>query len=861
MFIGLSITACDGNVIENSERKVDDQLDRVHADQRAAKISDVDYILSFDLASDENLYRAHNSISFNLNNLDSAITIDFSGGTILNLTVNNMEQTADYNGFFITIQPEILQLGENQVEISYSHIYNHDGTGLHKFIDPEDGKTYLYSYLWPYYANRLFPAFDQPNLKATYTLDVTVPATWVVSSAMHESSVEQNGDVATWHFPQSPKFSTYILPLHAGEYKVWDDIAHTSRGEVPIRLFARQSLARYVDVEEWFTYTKQGLNFYGDYFDIAYPFHKYDQFLVPDFNIGAMENVAAVTFAENYVQRGTSNRFQRERRASTILHEMAHMWFGDLVTKNWWNGLWLNESFATYMSALARSEATEFKDSWHGFYMRSNLSAFGADSMVTTHPIEVPVGSTADFFSVFDSITYGKGASALNQLSHVVGAENYRVGVSNYLKENSYSNTELADFMRFQSAEYGKDLTPWADEWLYNAGVNTLEPVIACENGFVTSLGIKQAAPEAFPTLRSHSLQVGLYKIDDDALTNIALLPVTVSGALTDIPQAVGLTCPQIIDPNDGDWTYAKLILDKDTIANLQTLMPEIDSPLRRSMYWYSLGQMAGKGQMSHDQLLDLISANLETESNIRVYNQILGILAGSVGQMNRLGKDYDISNIENQLHDMVHDQTIGVDYRNLAFKSFIRYADGKYINSLKGLLSGDINIEGLEIDQELRWTIITKLNRDGYDGASELLAQEKLNDPSYSGIASAFAAQASQAELAIKEKWLSIFLDDHSEVTASQQKSAMNNLFPSTQSELQGQMLEAIVAALPTLGQTRDAYYLRDYTNALLAGTCTNESVAILAAGLEEGVNTNPTVVKFLREAHQRDAACAAQR
>ena len=305
-------------------------------------------------------------------------------------------------------------MGNNLVHITYQHPYDQDGTGLHRFVDPEDGNTYLYTYLWPYYANRLFPHFDQPNLKASYEMTVRAKGDWQVVSSNMQDSIIEDGDDKIWHFPRSKKFSSYIFSLHAGPYKVWQDMA----GDVPIRLMARQTLAQYVDVEEWFDFTKMGLNHYKSYFDIAYPFEKYDQVLVPEFNIGAMENVAAVTFTEYVVQRGPSSRFQRQNRADIILHEMAHMWFGNLVTKDWWNGLWLNESFATLMASIAVSNIEEFSDLWHDFYLNTNLTAISADKRVSTHPIEVPVPSTNDFFSVFDSITYEKGASVLKQLSH-----------------------------------------------------------------------------------------------------------------------------------------------------------------------------------------------------------------------------------------------------------------------------------------------------------------------------------------------------------------------------------------------------------------------------------------------------------
>jgi aminopeptidase N len=433
----------DASIDDYPVRPALDRLSEAEAIARKARVSNISYVLDIDLVSLVDSYQGRVTTNFTLTENDRPLNIDFTGGGVNGLVVNGEILEPDYNGYFVTLSPTALVAGRNEVLIEYAHPFDQDGTGLHRFVDPEDDRTYLYSYLWPYYSNRLFPNFDQPNLKATYELTVRAAADWEVVSSTTEDVIVEDADTRVWHFPQSEKFSSYIFSLHAGPYQIWEDMA----GDVPIRLMARQSLSEYVAVDEWMAYTKSGLSHYRDYFDIPYPFAKYDQIIVPDFLIGAMENVAAVTFSESYVDRGASNRFNNQRRAGTILHEMAHMWFGDLVTMNWWNGLWLNESFATLMSSIAVSEATEFEDLWHDFYLSENLTAISADNAVSTHPIEVPVVSTNDFFNVFDAITYDKGASVLNQLSHYIGREDFRLGVSNYLKEHSWKNTELDDFL------------------------------------------------------------------------------------------------------------------------------------------------------------------------------------------------------------------------------------------------------------------------------------------------------------------------------------------------------------------------------------------------------------------------------
>ena len=617
-----------------------DQLSQTQAIARKARVSDISYVLDIDLVSLVDSYQGRVTANFTLTDSDRPLEIDFTGGSVNGVVVNGETLDPDYNGYFLTLPTSALLAGRNAVVIEYVHPFDQDGTGLHRFVDPEDGRTYLYTYLWPYYSNRLFPNFDQPNLKATYELTVRAAADWQVVSSTTEDAIETDGDTKVWHFPQSEKFSSYIFSLHAGPYQIWEDMA----GDVPIRLMARQSLREYVAVEEWMSYTKSGLAHYRDYFDIPYPFEKYDQIIVPDFLIGAMENVAAITFSESYVDRGASNRFNSQRRAGTILHEMAHMWFGDLVTMNWWNGLWLNESFATLMSSIAVSQATEFDDLWHDFYLSENLTAISADNAVSTHPIEVPVVSTNDFFNVFDSITYDKGASVLNQLSHYLGREDFRLGVSNYLKKHSWENTELDDFMNSLSEQSGINLDPWAQDWMYQAGVNTIEARFSCDSNGISSFAILQTVPDDYPTLRDQRVQLGLFTTDASGSIELnTAIPIEIFGAETQVPEAIGLACPNLALPNYQGWGYTEVSLDEvsmDTIIS-DGALERIDDPLMRSMIWTALFNAPSNGQMENSILLETLIASLPVEENDRIIRRTMATLVSNLNLLERLGGEY----------------------------------------------------------------------------------------------------------------------------------------------------------------------------------------------------------------------------
>jgi aminopeptidase N len=846
-----------------------DQLSEAEAIARKARVAEISYLLDIDLVSLADSYQGSVTANFTLADNDRPLEIDFTGGNINAVVVNGESLAPDYSGFFITLPPSALVAGRNEVLIEYSHPFDQDGTGLHRFVDPEDGRTYLYTYLWPYYSNRLFPNFDQPNLKATYELTVRAAADWQVVSSTTEEMIIEEGDTRIWYFPRSEKFSSYIFSLHAGPYQIWEDMA----GDVPIRLMARQSLSEYVAVDEWMAYTKSGLAHYRNYFDIPYPFAKYDQVIVPDFLIGAMENVAAVTFSESFVDRGTSNRFNSQRRAGTILHEMAHMWFGDLVTMNWWNGLWLNESFATLMSSIAVSEATEFDDLWHDFYLSENLTAIAADNAVSTHPIEMPVASTNDFFNVFDAITYDKGASVLNQLSHYIGREDFRLGVSNYLREHSWENTELDDFMNSLSEQSGIDLDPWAQDWMYQAGVNTIEARFSCDSNGISSFAILQTGPDDHPTLRNQRVQLGLFTTGDSGAIELnATIPIEILGAETQVPDAIGLACPDIVLPNYEGWGYTEVNLDDasmDTIIN-DGALERIDDPLMRSMIWTALFDAPGNGQMENSSLLETLIASLPLEENDRIIRQSLATLVSNLNLLERLGGEHASElakyglQAEQQLWQLISEgvtDTSGsqsVSTLNLRLSRYIGLArSDEALGNLANLLDGSVEIFGLDLGQNQRWNIIRRFTARDYENARQLLAAERQSDPSDAGRRAAIAAEAALADLTIKQEWVARILDTENPLPLSNLRAAMGSIFPTGQEELQLALLEQLTSNLPELAANRDNYFQQSYGRDLFSGICEQQGLEILSAAISDSNAVGATLYRFMSENEQSASQC----
>ena len=843
-------------------RPVIDALDRQTANMRKGRIADIQYELFVDVHSSSEEFLGEATIRFDLADASSDLSIDFGGGTVQEIRVNDEQVVANYNEYFIVVPATALQGGTNVVDIAYRHPYDENGTGLHRFVDPQDRLTYLYTYLWPYYANRLFPSFDQPNLKANFSLTVLAPQSWTVVSTAAGVSEPADDGAKLWRFATTPKMSTYVFSLHAGPYMIWEDEA----GDVPLRLMARQSLAEFIAVDEWFDITKGGLEHYGRYFDIPYPFEKYDQLIVPDFNIGAMENIAAVTFSENiYVQRQRSSRAERERRASTILHEMAHMWFGNLVTHDWWNGLWLNESFATQMAMLAKLEVSEFKDTWHGFFTDDKKRAYRRDSRVTTHPIEMPINSTNEFFTVFDAITYRKGASVLKQLQYVVGDENYRRGVSSYLKEHAYGTTELSDFIGHQEKSAGMDLSDWSDKWLHKPGLNTLSVETACKGDILSSLVVTQSAPGEHPYLRAHRIDVALYNLDkNEVLTAGDILPMQIDGADTVVEIPDGRPCPALVNPNHDDLAYAQIALNNDTVDILHEQISDVPDPLARSIFLAALFDRAMAGDMPIADYVDLAIRLANNERNIRVIQQISTSVVAAIDMMQRLRPDTDdalarlIPEIEEQSLRRSH-FVEAQDLKRIWLNAFLGVVSSQAgLGTARALLDGEAEIAGIDMSADIRWSLLTILSRNGANGIDDLLEAETALDPSDSGAKSLLTARASKPVAAVKSNLLDELKSPQSITGLARQRAVMAGMFPSNQTGLQLELLDEILSALPILSGKADPYFLSSYVTVLLMPMCQSVSTTLMRAALDEYEDRlDSTVLRFLREAHQADSEC----
>jgi aminopeptidase N len=840
-------------------------LSQADAAIRAARLANIDYVLDFTLTGKES-FNATSTVQFDLSDASAPLSLDLDNATIGSLTVNGKPVKPNYNNWFITLSAADLVKGRNIVTVAFQRLHSTNGEGLHRMTDPVDGRVYTYSHFEPAAAHQMFAVFDQPDLKATYQLNVTAPADWTVISTTRESAVQASATDSTsrrWTFPRTKKLSPYNFSMHAGPYKMWED----NSGPYPMRLFARQSVASQIKPDEWFKYTKQGLAFFDNYFGVPYQFDKYDQVLVPDFLYGAMENAGAITFAEaRFLYKADMTAAQRQNLAGVIMHEMAHQWFGDLVTMKWWNGLWLNESFASFMGTLATADATEFKDAWQGFYSRGKQGAYIQDQQPTTHPIEVPVPSTANAFDNIDAITYSKGASTLSQLRHLLGEEVFRKGVHNYLVKFAWKNATLDDFIGALGEAAGRDLQPWTAEWLYQAGVNTVAADYACKAGRISSFTLRQHAPgAALPALREQRVQVATFTLSGARLALGKNVAATYRGAATSVPELVGSACPDLVYPNYQDWGYVKIALDPRSLATARTHLAGVDDPLLRTMLWQSLWDGVRDGKTPLADFLDTVLKNAPAEQDYTLLGDVLGKVQAARMLMDRMGVDTPATRkmtlaLENMAWQGVAASTGKGDFQRRWLRSCLNLASSTAAQQrLAGLLDGSQTIAGLEINQDLRWEILQQLSRRDYPGSAALVASEAARDNSAAGQAAAIAAEVARPDAANKDRWLAIVQDQKTTLPFSKVRVAMNSLYPAGQNALAESSAGQRLAQLPVLDQSAGPVYMRAYASAMIPAGCTPASVARLSQAAASMTGLSALTRRSLLNTLDDDQRCVA--
>ncbi|MCT1369728.1 aminopeptidase N [Corynebacterium mucifaciens] len=681
-------------------------LTRKDAQERAQLISNVHYDIAVDITGADEFTTV------------STVTFESKAGTThFDLVAAGFEATLDGEA---TGRELSLHDGAHTLVVTSHDAYNRTGEGLHKFTDPVDGKDYLYTQFEPAMAMKVFAGFDQPDLKATYRVSVTAPERYTV--ILNEAVTrEDNGDgTSTWTTVIDYPLSTYLICICAGEFERVSDVYRcTDEGGatrvIELGLYARASLIPHMDAERIFRQTKEGFDFYHANFGRKYPFgDKYDQVFCPEYNMGAMEHVGCVTYRDEYIFTSEPTPYRLERRNDTILHEMAHMWFGDLVTMQWWDDLWLNESFATWSAATAQTAIGEYADAWTTFASVEKAWAYQQDQLPSTHPIAADAPDIETAEQNFDGITYAKGASVLKQLQAYVGYEEFFAGVRKHFDNHAYANATFADLLGALEEASGRDLSGWAEQWLRTTGVSVLRPEIG------KTFAVLQEEP------RPHRVRVGLYTLEGDAVRRIKQVETDIDGERTEIPELAGIEHDLAI-VNDDDLTYAKMRLTPEHQRFALEHIGEIEDSLARTVIWSSLWESVRDGELPAREFVRLVAREASRETHPSVQERLLAQATQAVRQ-------YVDPAWEGEGMDLLNTAFRGAEPAAIFDRALARLTPTEEtISYFKELLERSDN-------QEVRWLALTSLIAAG---ALPLSAADEEQDNTSEGTISRLRAKA----------------------------------------------------------------------------------------------------------------------
>lgn len=748
-------------------------LTRHEAEERFSVIHlPIHYTVALDLGKGNRDFTSHTTITFDAQPGETSF-LDLVAERLSSVTLNG--RSLDVDTVFADSRIELADLQEhNTVEVVAHCQYSHTGEGLHRSVDPTDGNVYLYSQFEVPDARRMYAVFDQPDLKATFDFVVDAPASWIVTSNMPVKSEEslqaqteegtlENGVIEgmkRWTFATTPKMSSYLTAVCAGPYAQWHTEYNNEDGRVvPMAMYCRQALkdAFAKDVDYLFDITKKGFAFYAKTWGVPYPYAKYDQIYVPEYNAGAMENIGMVTIRDQYVFESKVTDAYAERRVVTVLHELAHMWFGDYVTMKWWNDLWLNESFAEFTSTLATAEATDWKEAWSTFNSGEKSWALNQDQLPTTHPIVAEINDLNDTSVNFDGITYAKGASVLKQLVAYVGREQFFKGINNYLNKHAYSNATLNDLLTELEATSGRDLKAWSAQWLEQAGINTIATEVEeAADGTISALRLRQSAPEDHPVLRAHRLAVGFYNEDaSGSLVRTDRFELDVDGELTEVLEAKGKQRPALILVNDEDLTYTKLRFDEKSLEFAAENLYRFSDSLTRSLIWLALWDMTRDAEFVAERFIDVSLKALATEHESTTFRYALGQIASTASHFVAPRRQSEVTkHVAHELWQLAERAEAGSDEQFQLVSAYLNYGevgDAEFLKVAQGLLDGTVSVQGLQIDNNLRWLIVRALASVNALSNEEIDAELAKRDTTENR-EFAYAAKAARASVEAKD-------------------------------------------------------------------------------------------------------------
>jgi len=791
------------------------EITRTETSERARLLHVEGYDVALDLTRGGEVFGSTSVIRFGCREPGASTYADLVARTVREIVLNgvSLDPATAYADGRIALSG---LAGHNVLRVVADCGYTNTGTGMHRTVDSADGKVYLYTAFEPADARTVFANFEQPDLKAPFTFHVTAPARWTVLSNQPAPRPEPAGDgdgtgeaSRVWHFPATPPISTYLTEVAAGEYHLVTD-SHTTPGGrvIPLGLACRASLAACLEPGDMFAITKLGLDFYERLFGTGYPFEKYDQVMVPEFP-GAVENVGCVVIGEQFLFRSKVTDAMYELRSMVILHEMAHMWFGDLVTMRWWEDLWLNESFAEYCAFLATAEATRFTQAWTTFCNGRKSFGYLQDKLPSTHPVAADVATLTEATANFDGISYAKGASVLKQLVAYVGRPSFFAGIHGYLAEHGWANATLADLLRALTASSGKDLTDWSKAWLETAGPNTLRSEFEIdEGGRFTSFAVLQEAPASHPTLRPHHIAIGLYNLADGALSRTGRVEVDVAGPRTAVPELAGSAQPDLILLNDDDLGYAIIRFDRRSLATLTESIGAFTDSLPRAVCWSAATDMVQEAEMPLPAFVRMLAGGMGHEPSVSVLQSLsraaewLFVTMADPAWVPEGRRQLAAAAVP-----LLRSADPGGDHQLAWAQLLTRTAVAPdQLDLVAGLLDGGAEVPGLAVDTELRWALLRRLVAAGRAGDPEIDAEVE-RDATDTGRRHAAACRAAAPDAAHKAAAWSL-LAESDELGPEGIVEVASAFAQPDQRHLLAPYAERYFAALPGIWSSRPEFY-----------------------------------------------------
>jgi len=813
--------------ISNPAAEARDLLTQAEATARAAAVSSVSYSIRLGLTAGSTSFSGRAEVRFTLaQSAEGAIFLCFRGQTIHAMRLNGSDvATPAWNGYRLTLDQGLLKRGaENRLEVEYENAFDTGGDGVFRFVDPEDSAEYIYTNFEPYEAHRMAPLFDQPDIKARLTLAVLAPSEWVVLANGAERAagpVEADGRTLRT-FTETPPLSTYLFAMTAGAF-VGErrELRLPGRAEaIPVGLWSRRSLATHLEHDRFHEMTEQAFIYFGALFGREYPFDKLDHVFCPEFNVGAMENVGLITYTERYVFRSTPTPSDVTDLAEVVFHEIAHMWFGNLVTMRWWDDLWLNESFATYVSYLCLTEGAPYPDAWRDFNVQLKAWALREDDAPTTHPIAGRVLDTDQTFLNFDGITYGKGGAVLKQLGARLGREGFAAGLRLYFQRHAFANATLADFLAALEEGSGVPLADWSAQWLRTSGPNRFAAeVTEGPGGSIASLSVRQEVVSGDPVHRQHLMRIALIYPDRSGV-RIEGHELLLDGERVHVPSATGRPLPLAVIPNHDDLAVGKIALDAATIRFATERLEEIPDGLLRQVTWTAMWELVRDGSFSASDYAALLVARLPEERDASIVQQIVESTLGSLllrylpdGERERWGSR--IVEVARARLARGGDEGTRIVWSRILVLASVTPRD---IEESWQVAAGETPLEGVEIDQDHRWTLLIRGASHGLPQRAARLRAEAERDPSDRGERALLSAAAAEPSIPAKRAAWEKILAPNGHGSVRRTLAAAAGFAWPWQRELLGPYQPLLADALQTLGAS-DVTFARDWFRAASFG------------------------------------------